>query len=610
MNFLARYFRFLASLSLSSLSLLAFAHSFANSVAHPSTNLNTNLTTTAERSAFLRTGRYAEVQQLCAQYGKRFPRQVKCHEFGRTPEGRPMLALAISNSGALTAQQARAKELPVVLVQAGIHAGEIDGKDAGFLLLRQMLVEGKHAELLNNLVWLFVPVFNVDGHERFGAWNRPNQRGPEQMGWRTTAQNFNLNRDYVKLDTPEMQAMMGLVQQWDVLAAVDMHVTDGAKFEHDVSIQVEPVNSGDIALRSAGRAWLNGVMAQLTAQGSLPLPFYYSFAEEDNPASGFIDSVASPRYSHTYFQLRNRFGMLVEAHSWKDYPTRIKINRNTILAVLQQISEHGKAWRTAAHQADQRASQLAGTQLALSYKTGPNQRMIAFRGYEYTRTPSEISGAIMVRYDESKPQIWQVPLRDEIFPDLEVRVPQAGYLVPPAHAKWLANKLNLHGISYTILPPQVAPRQPLPVSAWRATQATFGKKSIESRQTLKVQGDWHSEQRVLEAGSLFVPIKQAKSRLVMAMLEPKAPDSFLGWGFFNIAFEQKEYMEDYVAEDVARQQMAADPHLKAEFERKLANEPEFAKDSEKRLEFFARRHSSWDDRYMLYPIFRLDQVPK
>ena len=99
---------------------------------------------------------------------------------------------------------------------------------------------------------LFVPVFNVDGHERFGHWNRPNQRGPDEMGWRTTAQNFNLNRDYVKADAPEMQAMLALVDAWDPLAYVDLHVTDGAKFQHDVSIQVEPVNAGDAALRKAG----------------------------------------------------------------------------------------------------------------------------------------------------------------------------------------------------------------------------------------------------------------------------------------------------------------------------------------------------------------------
>ncbi|MDP0983616.1 M14 family zinc carboxypeptidase, partial [Klebsiella variicola] len=90
-------------------------------------------------------------------------------------------------------------------------------------------------------VLVFVPVFNADGHERFGPWNRPNQRGPEQMGWRVTAQNLNLNRDYAKADAPEMQAMLGLVRAWDPLAIVDLHTTDGAQFRHDIAVMVEPL---------------------------------------------------------------------------------------------------------------------------------------------------------------------------------------------------------------------------------------------------------------------------------------------------------------------------------------------------------------------------------
>ena len=196
-----------------------------------------DLRTVSEQSGFKRTGRYDEVIDLCARFAAAYPDAVACEEFGRTPEGRPMLALVVSKSGARTAQAAHEQGIPVSLFQGGIHAGEIDGKDAGFLLLRELL-QGKAGKgLLEKQVLVFVPVFNIDGHERFGAWNRPNQRGPEQMGWRTTAQNYNLNRDYLKADAPEMRAMLGLISRWDPLVYVDLHVTDGAKFEHDVAIR-------------------------------------------------------------------------------------------------------------------------------------------------------------------------------------------------------------------------------------------------------------------------------------------------------------------------------------------------------------------------------------
>ena len=152
-----------------------------------------------------------------------------------------MLALVASADGSLDPQAAKAKNRPVVLVQGGIHAGEIDGKDAGFLLLRELLRGEIAPGILSKLTLVFVPVFNVDGHERFGKYNRPNQRGPEEMGWRTTAQNYNLNRDYTKADSPEMAAMLKLLHAWDPILYVDLHVTDGGDFQPDVSLTVAPV---------------------------------------------------------------------------------------------------------------------------------------------------------------------------------------------------------------------------------------------------------------------------------------------------------------------------------------------------------------------------------
>ena len=186
------------------------------------------LRTAAERSGYAATGRYDEVIALCDAFARRHVDAVRCIDFGSTPEGRPMKALVVTRSGARTPEQARAAGLPVLLVQGGIHAGEIDGKDAGFLALRETL-EGKAARgALEKLVLIFVPVFNIDGHERFRAWNRPNQNGPAEMGWRTTARNFNLNRDYAKADAPEMQAMLALIVAWDPVAWIDLHVSDGA----------------------------------------------------------------------------------------------------------------------------------------------------------------------------------------------------------------------------------------------------------------------------------------------------------------------------------------------------------------------------------------------
>ena len=563
------------------------------------------LETVAERSGFLKTGRYDETIALCAAFERHHPDAVRCIDFGTTPEGRSMKAMVVSRSGALTPEAARGRGIPVVLMQGGIHAGEIDGKDAGFLALRQVL-EGEAApDALERLVWLFVPVFNVDGHERFGAWNRPNQRGPEEMGWRTTAQNYNLNRDYAKADSSEMRAMLALVEAWDPIAYIDLHATNGAQFEHDISIQVEPLHAGDEALRAAGRALRDRTIADLAAQGSLPLPFYPSFEDYRDPASGFEDGVSPPRFSTGYFLLRNRLAMLVETHSWKEYPERVRITRNTIVSILEQVAEHGRNWMALAAAAD--AHDLAGQPVALDYRATENARTIDFRGYAYTRTPSEISGAMMTRYDETTPQVWKVPLRDEIVPGTVVDAPRGGYLVPAAFADLVAQRLRAHGIGYARIGAALPDAE---VEAFRATGKQLSPGSVEGHQRLMVEGEWRGERRDLPAGSLFVPIAQPKARLVMALLEPQAPDSLLQWGLFNNAFEYKEYMEAYVAEAVARDMLAADPELKAMFERRLREDRAFADSPAARLEFFHRRHPSWDERLDLYPVLRVDRVPQ
>jgi hypothetical protein len=348
------------------------------------------------------------------------------------------------------------------------------------------------------------------------------------------------------------------------------------------------------------------VLDSLKKQGSLPLPFYPSFVTSDDPSSGFADGVSPPRFSTGYFQQRNRFGMLVETHSWKDYATRVRITRNTIVALLEQVGAHGKDWLAIAHAADERSASLAGKPVVLSFKNGPGVHTIDFRGYHYTRTPSDISGALMTHYDESKPEIWKLPLYDEVIPALTVNAPGAGYIVPAAHAQWVAEKLRQHGVQFRVLGKPLA-RQGFEV--FRATKATPTAQSFEGHQAMALEGEWTREDRELGAGALFVPIAQPEARLVMGLLEPKAPDSLAAWGEFNNAFERKEYMEDYVAEDVARAQLKADPALAAQFAARLRDDAAFAASPSARLEFFARRHASWDDRFNLYPVLRTDTVP-
>jgi hypothetical protein len=569
------------------------------------------LITLAEQSAFRYTGRTDEVTRLCAAFQAAWPDAVRSLEFGRSAEGRSMRALLACRTDP--------RQVPLLMLQGGIHPGESDGKDAGFIALREILGGSAAAGVLERIAILFVPAFNVDGHERFGRWNRPNQNGPEETGWRTTAQNLNLNRDYAKVDAPEMRALLGLIRTWDPLVFADLHVTDGADFQPDVSLQVEPLNQGDAQLHAAGRTLRAQLIERLAGQGSMPLPFYPDLARSDDPSSGFLLTVYSPRFSTGYFPQRNRFTVLVETHSWKDYATRVRVTRNTIVALAELLGAHGREWRAQVQRADAAAAHLGGAEVVLDYSSGWREGtssrttaggahgtgLIDFPGYAYTRATSPISGEPVTVYDSKTPQVWRVPFRDSVSPALVVKAPLGGYVVPCAWAADIGARLALHGIACE---PVRTRSDAVQVETFRAAQVQFAAAPFEGRMRVTLTGSWSRETHSIAAGALFVPIAQPTARLLMHLLEPQAPDSFAAWGFFNACFEQKEYFEPYVAEQIARSVLAEQPQLQAAFDRRLKEDPAFAADPIARLEFFLRHHSSWDKQLNLYPVFRVDEL--
>ena len=573
------------------------------------------LATVGEQSGYVRTGRYDEVVRLCAEFARAFPTQVRCQRFGTTPGGRPMLALVASADGVLSAEAARQAGRPVVLAQGGIHAGEIDGKDAGFLLLGQLLGGRAPAALkgvLGQLTWVFVPVFNVDGHERFGPYQRPNQDGPTESGWRTTAQNLNLNRDYAKAEAPEMQAMLQLLREWDPLLYVDLHVTDGADFQPEVAVEVEPRLAGPAGLRAIGGELNARCVKRLGDAGILALDFYPSFLRTDDPSSGFANELAPPRFSTGYRPLWNRFAVLVETHSWRPYAHRVRTTIDTLEALLSAAADEGANWQRAAAEADSADLRLGGTTLALDYDHGPRATRLSYPGYAYTHEPSAVSGALRVRYDAKKPVVWDVPFYGDVVPQRQITVPPGGYVVPPAFAELVLGKLRRHGLSAERL------LRPLQVKSVDAEQFRFTAHSIraepyEGRHPVEAKGEWQSLKTANKGetpwtfaeGSLVVSTAQRGGKLVAHLLEPTGPDSLLSWGFLSGVFEQKEYMEEYVAESVAEEMLSRDAALRGEFLRKLREEPTFAKDPRARLGFFYRRHPACDTRQDVYPVLRL-----
>jgi zinc carboxypeptidase len=549
-----------------------------------------SLITTAEKSGYVRTGRYDEAVQLCRDFARAYS-GVACDDIGTTGEGRPLVAVRI----------ARGDHRPTIYIQAGIHAGEIEGKDAGYWFLRDLL-DGKVAPgALDHVSVVFVPVLNPDGHERFAPNNRPNQRGPEEMGFRTNGARLNLNRDYVKADTPEIQAVLATLRARDPVLLVDLHTTDGAKFEHDISINTAPVAARVDHLEGVANKLSYAITRRLTELGHLPVPFYPSFIDDEDPQSGFALGDAPPRFSQAYSAVRGRLGVLVETHSWRTYKERAASTYHALQAIFETAVHEADAWRKACDDASASDRKLRGTETTLVWKNGPGKHDIDFRGYSYEKRTSDLTGGTWLVYDEKTPQIWKVPLFDELIPAVTVKVPRGGYIIDGGFAQQVAAVLDRHGIMHVPMEGQ----QKLAVEVYRATKVTH-QPPFEGRTRVALEGTWTSETRTLDRGAIFVPIDAPFTRVAIHLLDPALPDSLAQWGFFNAAFERKEYIEPYVTEEVARSMLAADPSLRAKFDADVAADPELAKSAAKKLEWFYKRSPYWDERLNLVPIYKTE----
>ncbi|MBY0515887.1 MAG: hypothetical protein K2P81_03190 [Bacteriovoracaceae bacterium] len=547
-----------------------------------------DLTTIAEKSQWMKTGRADEVERLCRDFASTYPDKVTCNIYGVTPLGRNMHYLVVGE---------KLGSAPVLWIQAGIHSGEIDGKDATFWLLREILSGQVKSNPLKGLTLVFIPIVSLDAHERFGKWNRPNQIGPEEMGWRVNSKNLNLNRDFGKLEISELQDLVKLWLKVDPILSADLHVTDGADFQAEVGLVTAPTSHyGQTPLHLAGSVLEKELIEKLKSKGRKALEFYPDFEDALNPKSGFGRYISPIRYSHAYWSEQGRLGLLVESHSWKDYKTRVRTHHDVVLSLMELMQKNGQEWeKLKNHKED-----FVNKDVILEQKHTLKSREIEFEGYKYEVYTSNVSGGKVIKFFPDQKETWKLPFYETFYPTLKVKAPAVGYIIPPAEAEWFKNKLKMHGIVV-----ENYEGQPLQdVFVFKASEKTFAPAPYEGLHNLTVKGEWRNAKEEIPKGSLLVPINQPRARLVMLLLEPMSRDSFLSWGFLNRYFEQKEYMENYVMELVALE-MLKDPKIKAEFEQKLKNDKKFADSPEERWSFFYRKHPSWDQKMDVYPIYKL-----
>ena len=573
--------------------------------------------TPAEISNYRTTPDYAETGAYLDRIAAANPAQVRIESFGKTGEGRDLKIVIASKDGVFDPAAIHAAGRAILLVQNSIHAGEMDGKDACLALLRDIAITKAQAALLDHVVFVFIPVYNLDGHERRSPYNRINQNGPELAGWRGNATNLNLNRDYMKADAPETRAFLKMFERWLPDFFVDNHVTDGMDYQYDVTFAID----AGPAVAPATAQWIRETVTpdlerQLDASGHLAFPSLVDLNDDTDPAQGLSFTEWPPRFSTGEMNLENRPGLIVELHMLKDYKTRVTGNYEILRALLQVMNRDAAKLIALNREADADAARLGAHPLGndkfpLTIAWNGETTPVVFHGYQFTRSLSEISGAMGISY---RHEPWNVTLTLSTGAKITASTtPPAAYIVPP---QWthVIDVLTAHGVT---LRHTTAPFTGK-VERYRCSGMEWQGPPFEGRHPIfRGEGGGAQPGRYGEctlttetltfpAGSVVVPLSQRLSKVVVHWLEPDAPDSALRWGFFDSIFEQREYGEAYVLEKLARDELAKDPALKAEFEHRIQSDPRFASSPRARLEFFYER-SPWflENRIGEYPVGRL-----
>ena len=561
--------------------------------------------TPAEKNDFRTTPFYDEMTAWLKKLVAAAP-QLKMISLGKSPEGRDIWMVIASGEKQFTPEALRKSGKPIILAQAGIHPGEIDGKDAGLMLLRDMTVRGTKKELLEHANFLFVPIFNVDGHERSSKFGRVNQRGPEVTGWRTNAKNLNLNRDYAKIDSPEMEAMIRALNQWQPDLYVDIHVTDGADYQYDITFGFNGAGGHSAAIANwLEKTFTPAVTNDLAGMGHIPgSTDVAGWIDPFDLTKGIKSWLANPRYSNGYGDARHLPAVLVENHSLKPYDQRVLGTYVFLESAIRAVASNTAALRQAI-ESDRKAN-VGTIPLAWDIDPAATPETIEYKAIESRTMPSAISGGLRIEFT-GKPVTLKIPYKLANHVSASVTRPKA-YWIPPAWSE-VVQRLQIHGIQFE----RINEPRDVKVSMYRLEEMRFqGRDQAKGEEEQPFEGRVQItakpvvEQRTehYPAGSVRVPTNQPLGDLAAVLLEPASPDSFLQWGFFDEVFQHTEYIEGYILEPMAERMLASDPKLAEEFKQKLAADDAFRGSQKERLRWFYSKTPFVDERWKLYPVGR------
>ncbi len=548
-----------------------------------------------EKSNGTESATYFQAMDFYKALDEKYDR-IKMLDIGLTDTKYNLNVVFYSKDMGYDIKQWRKEGKVIIMINNGIHAGEPDGIDACMMLMRDA-ASGK-INIPDNVVLAVIPIYNIGGALNRNSSSRTNQDGPKEYGFRGNAQNLDLNRDFIKMDAKESRSFNIFYYQLDPDIFIDNHVSDGADYQHVMTLLVTQHDKlggavGDYMYHTL----VPGIYKDMKSRHYDLVPYVNDF--KNSPDEGWTEFYDPPRFSSGYAALYHTFAFVPETHMLKPFAQRVQATYTLMQSFIELASKNADAIHKARE--EDKVPLKENTDVTIDWKADTTQfDRIIFKGYEAGHKPSLVSGQERLYYDHNKPYERKVPFYDHFNPSLQVSLSKA-YVVKQGFTDVLDRLRWNNVVMQKLKNDTVLDLTVYHIEKYETASHPYEKhyphKNVivsQEKQTIKLLAD-----------DVIINTEQPNQRLIVETLEPEAPDGFFAWGFFDGILQQKEYYSDYVFEDEAAKILENDKALTKLLQDKKKSDPAFAKDKTAQLDFVYRHSSHFEPGYNLYPVYKL-----
>lgn len=563
--------------------------------------LKTSFQILAQKTPFeLGNGNQTTTYQECIKYYKDLAskhKEISLVESGLTDIGLPLHTVIVDKNGFTSPEKIKATGRLILFVNNGIHPGEPEGIDASMMLARDLVQKTNLRNLLNQVSVVIIPVYNVDGMQRRGKPTRANQNGPEAYGFRGNAQNRDLNRDFIKLDTENAKSFARIFTSWQPNILIDTHTSNGADYQYVITyIETQKDKLTPELAKITTKLFTPELLKHLSEKGFPMVPYVNS--DDEFPDNGILGFLESPRYATGYAALFNTIGYTIETHMLKAYTPRVWATYHFLegaIQIMHQNSEQLKLVKLEAEEAMQKSKSFT-----FNHKLDKTKAdSIWFKGYAFEYKTSEVTGKERLFYNTEKPFEKNIAFFNN-YQASDSAIISAFYYLPAAY-KEVAKMLQLNGIKVDTFKKETKMQVELQtITNYQTSTRAYEGHYLHYNTITKTD----TAEILFFPGDFLIASNQFGRNFLAYVLEPRAQDSYFNWNFFDGILQQKEYFSAYIFEDYAAEMLKNNPSLKKEFENKKLTDQSFKDSPEKQLDWLYKKSPFYEGSVNIYPVYK------